>query len=174
MKRGLNQNNVPDWFENAHWHIEIVCELEPLVDGELTLYPNGDAKIGTRIYARDVPIDHWQFAGGFIAKRHIDRTEWLVIRTPAGKYHYYKYRRLLGVWERYTPFTDPTLDRCVGSYGPRLGSLVFEMHRFAAELCRHFVTVFLNLLSLCLGYLFWCLVVALVVGAFSLVGGLAK
>lgn len=150
MRRGLNQLNLPDWFEKAHWRTEVVCMEFPYVEGELTLFPNGDARIGMQVFSGSVPIDNWQFAGGYVAKRRFDRPEWLVIRTPAGKHNYYRYRSLLGAWEQYVPFNDPVLDQCVAVYGPALGSGVFELKRAVAGFTRLIVGLLCG--ALCLGF----------------------
>lgn len=136
MKRGLNQFNLPDWFENAHWHVQNVCVEEPYVNGELTLYVNGDVKLGRNVFSSAVPIDDCLFAGGFVGKRRLDQLEWLVIRLPSGKHDYYRYRKLIGIWEQYLPFQDPVLDKYVQRFGPRIGSAAFAIDRGLSALVR--------------------------------------
>ena len=136
--------NLPDWFETTHWASETICTDEPYVEGELTLYPGGDAKVGTRTFPAREPIDNWPFAGGLVAKRRIDRPEWLVIRTPQGKYHYYRYRSLWGSWERYIAYTDQTLDRYCKRFGPRVGSGLRLSQQFACHFGRGVFRAFLR------------------------------
>jgi hypothetical protein len=158
MLRRLNQLDVPNWFENCHWLREIACFGDPYSEGDLTLYGSGDCKIGTRTFGAGVPIDDWVFAGGYIAKRRLDRPEWLVIRTPGGIHHYYRYRNILGFWERYTPLNDLSLDRKVQRLGPRFGSLVRTFERSAIDLCQEIARVFYVFLSMGVGVLkFWIL-----------------
>lgn len=155
MRQRLNQFNLPDWFENAHWHTELIGMEMPYVEGELTLFPNGDARLGRRVFSVSMPIDDWPFAGGFIGKRRLDQLEWLVIRLPSGKYNYYRYRRLLGAWEQYIPFEDPVLDKYVAQLGPRAGSFVFEINRGFSALVRMLFGIALAALVFTLGIALW-------------------
>ena len=162
MLQRLNQLNLPDWFEHCHWMREIVCVNEPYVEGDLTLYPDGDATIGTRMFRTGIPIDEWPFAGGYIAKRRIDRPEWLLIRTPGGIHHYYRYREIVGFWERYTPYEDPSLDEYVESFGPRLGSFLRSSERSITRTCQEVTQMFVGLVWFGIGYFKWYLIVTAV------------
>jgi hypothetical protein len=168
--RRLNQLDLPDWFEKCHWLRERVCVGEPFIEGELSLHANGDCQIGRRFFVAGVAIDDWPFAGGCIAKRRSDRSEWLVIQTPAGIHHYYRYRRMLGIWERYTPVEDPALDDCVEVFGPRLGSFIRNFGRAITEMQQAVVKTIYVLFCMAIDYCQFLIVIISVLGILWVMG----